>query len=1551
MLKTILIIPTMCFQMAFGETIARLPASQNVDDARTLQTIEEFRHALLGKDDRSHCEEAVEASSEVNEESEIDFFSDSSDDDFFSSFVGNSSNVIKNTDDSKFQSMISQMGQNACGVYTYSFDEQSAPASNVSECQPKHIKGLLDTIVEETMSAESNSKTPKAFSDRDPAVRNMYNRAVEIKGAVSKVLASDDLEISVRHNILVSYLNSVLLPMRDLVVSKRAYIKGEQDFSYLYKNLLISFPEELAEEDDIHARELITIGPNPSEGQHYLKIESKGWSELEVIFDEQEVLIRDVGTLIKAPTAENYIRALKWLTLQMMTSQIFVYETIIGAQGDYKLSIPNSCQSHFNGSLPKEFKFSFREGEKEKFVNNILVNHGLIVDRSNYATVEYYLENVDKDPTKAGYSGLVPFEEYRNAKIAVERRGGAALDDVAHFDQVLQSVITDARSVYHSKTPAKRLSRTRFEPGKEITYVDQEIFEKIVGVPGELDQYEVELKDGSKEVIDPLKQNLSIYLAERMQDVGALHFEEIISDELKAKLEKSTLRIQMPGLYGSSIWRNWGLRTLADFIYSAKDSKDAQVMQMINMTCMNFQSQPEVAKICTSRMNGYKGDKAPHLKTIENLNEVLKEFREVSEFIPTRRIEESKIESIYPFLRSLWLQFLNLRNGFEEAKPNEYTFLMNQMRALNPWARLRLSYLVANEQMRSIKNGHTPTYKSNGLWNSYDSNTRCFFNNVDASLSRLDEAAGVLGVAHTLEPFVATRTASRNVRDGIWKRVYEEVNEGTGQLFTVKDQDGVDFYKHLENTSIETLVSSDLVDSFIEKMGVEVDDEALDQLDEIKDSKQSELSDFLSKLYSMKGDTAAQVDFFKDFSGIHGIDNNVMSKLVFLDMDNRYKKPIMESLLRSAAKTRLEEVKNQLNDFCSLEPNDHEKFQTLFYATSKAQNMLNSMAGLQGVPEEVMDKVSSMSPSEKVDMVLGIGAGILGITAIGAASVCTIVSGGLCAPLGAYMVGAGVAAISAQSALVYREFNRKSNADGYVAQIKKMEELGFANFGSSDSVSRSWFWTAFETISIFPLIGVSTRAFKLGSKMAALAGKRISGKMGDEGFKAGARQVVQEEDVRYAKNVLGFDARGSKNSPIDELSAQLKSAGVQDEVVSKTIDQYKKTMTLHKQGAISTREMVKEVGRLMNPFSRMLEKSALKVSDVATAQMGRVIVDESRELINEKTIKMVTNYFASNPKGLQKLLKTYSGKRLDLAIKRMDEILPKLGPVRSKLTGWFYRLRAGHLHAQKDNLKSLESALALTIQKGLPFEKFVAENIEELSDFFLKVPMRKRELPYLVFVQGGPFMGGTAMFRKAPIVGQALGDVFGNLSDGLILKKVFNARARLLTESFKAEARATLGVSTVVAGESSYEAYQAFHKAIIKQVEERSNLGESSIDLLTSLRELEEGLAKQIKERVTAIAPNGKFQYKQASKVINLDEESIGRVLFAPKDISEEALGSVLWQSLPTDEIFKLTQFEETAHKAIKELAGYQTVNQFEDYLTALKILIIKRNPAVVEYY
>lgn len=1553
-MKTALFIPFLCFQMAFGETLARVPAQTKVDVKKLTAEVEGFKSELVGRDDRSHCEEIQPAPVSEEASEEIDFFSadSSAEEDFFSSFMGGGANVITSSEESKFQSLVRGMGQNACGVYTYSFDEKEKASEAASECQPKHVPGLIDIIVAETMEAESEGKEPKVFNAKDVRVLAKFNQAKELKARVEIALEDESLVASERHSLLVTYLNSILLPMRDLVVSKRAYIKGESDYSYLYKDLLVSFPSEIAPEDDVHARELITIGPNPSEGQHYLKIESKGWSDLQVVFDEQEVLIRDIGTLVKAPTAENYIRALKWMTLQMMTSQIFVYETIVGKAGsDYSLKIPNSCQSHFNGSLPSEFKFNFREGEKDKFIDNILINHGLIVDRNNYAAVEYYLENVDKDPTKSGYSGLVPFEEYRNAKVAVESPGRAKIDDIAHFDQVFQSVVDEARALYHSKTARRRISRGTWSPGKDITYLDQEIFEKIVATPGELDQYEITLKDGTKELIDPMKQNLSVYLAERMQSLGALHFEEIISDELKAKLEKTELHIDFPGLYGSSIWRNWGLRVLGDYIHSLQGTNDVYVMQVINMTCTNFGGHGEIGKVCASRMNGHKGKVAPHIQTLANLDERLKEFREVSDFIPTRRIQESKIEEIYPLLRALWIKFSALKGQLTEAKPSEYEFLMNQMRALNPWARLRLSYLIAREQMSSMRSGHGPTYRSNGLWKSYDSNTRCFFNNIDASLDRLDGAAKVLGLNRPLSPFIASRVASRGVRDGVWKRVYEDVNEGTGQLFTVKDQEGKEFYRHLEDTSVETLVSHGRVENFLKNLGISVDDEALDKIEEIKSSEQGELAEFLSKLYSMKGDVKAQSEFFADFANDHGIDNNVVSKLVFLDMDNRYKKPIMESLLRSAASERLAQLKAQLGEFCNLEPNDHEKFQTLFYATSKAQNMLNSMAGLQSVPEEVMDKVNSMSPSEKVDMVLGIGAGILGITAIGAASLCTVVSGGLCAPLGVYMIGAGMAAISAQSALVYREFNRKKNANEYSSQVKKMEDLGFANFGSSDAVSRGWFWTAFETISIFPLIGISARAFKLGSKMAIIAGKRISGKMGEQGFKAASRQAIQEEDVRYAKNVLGFGSKGVNQSPVDELTAQLKAAGVKDSVVTKTIDSYKKAITLHKQGAISTRELIREVGRLMNPFSRMLEKGGAKMSELAVGSFGKVVVDESLETINARTIKVVTNYFGGNPKGLQKLLRTYSGKRLDLAIKRMEETLPKLGPVRSKLTGWFYKMRAEHLYTQRDNLRALEKALAQTISKKSSFEDFVSANLEELSDFFLKVPMRKRELPYLVFVQGGPFMGGTAMFRKAPIIGQALGDVFGNLSDGLILKKIFTARSRLLTETLKSEARATLGIAVNVAAESAYDTYQSFHKAVMKQVSERADVGESSIDLLTSLRELEEDLTRKITDHVSALRPDGKFKFKEAPQFVNLDQESIARVLFAPRDISEEALGSVLWQSVPTEELFKLGKFEETAHKALTELSQYSGMNQFEDFLTALKVLIIKRNPAVVEYY
>jgi hypothetical protein len=60
-----------------------------------------------------------------------------------------------------------------------------------------------------------------------------------------------------------------------------------------------------------------------------------------------------------------------------------------------------------------------------------------------------------------------------------------------------------------------------------------------------------------------------------------------------------------------------------------------------------------------------------------------------------------------------------------------------------------------------------------------------------------------------------------------------------------------------------------------------------------------------------------------------------------------------------------------------------------------------------------------------------------------------------------------------------------------------------------------------------------------------------------------------------------------------------------------------------------------------------------------------------------------------------------------------------------------------------------------------------------------------------------------------------------------------------------------------------------------------------------------------------------------------MDKESLKRVLFSPATEQEEAIGTVIWSSLPVEDLFSLREVGELAHRVIRELSNYENVDEF----------------------
>ncbi|WP_127716650.1 hypothetical protein [Halobacteriovorax sp. HLS] len=1561
------IIYIISFQMAFAETISRIPASQDYGHEISIEAmssqIESFRDSIKGKDLKADCNtdaaDALEKAAKQEETQSIE----ADDEDMFADDSYESVKYDENTK-TNWEKILAGITEASCGQYLYTFDEDLSK-EEAQKCVPKRQKGHIEKFAENMIKLEDEEKELPALGADDKLLRSLHKKAEFLKRELRKYLYDDEVEEEVRRKMLVEYLGGVLLPMRDLVISKRSYVDREYDGEFFYESLLPEFPTDLFPEDEIDQRKLITMGPDETTDPFHLKVSDESWGKSTLKFNENEILSRDVLTLVKTPTKRNYARALKWLTLHMMLSQVYVYDAI--RDNKNPVEIPRSCQSHFNGNLPEKFEFNFAQGQGDTYLENIMSGHGLTFSYSNYQFLEYYMDNADKNPLKTGYSGLMPFQEYKSA-LRNDRDGShftnPDIDDISHYETVMQMKLPYALQIFKGKVRGSYNRRTKkHTPAKRYTYNLAEEFQKFFQRPDENKIYETKLEDGSTVGINTQRQNLSLFLTELMQKYGKSHYTEIMSDRLVSKLKSNKVRIKIPSLYGSAVWRHWALKNLAMYFETHRNiSKNSDIYKRAATSCYYSKSG---SKLCKTGRDGH---------IIANIADYLKDFTNSNDFIPTRRLEEMKIEENYALFGYFWnISANSLKSDFSFAHTNEYKFLTDQMTALNPWASVRMSYLVALDELEQVQAGMTPVYKTGSRGRRQTNESRASSARMKNHIEMLNKAAKEAGINKVLTPSYANGILSEDEKNAFWSDIKERVNEENSNLFQTKFN-GKSYYSRLEDLSYQTLLTREGVSNYSSQNGVSLSSQAWDEIEDTLDSDEGKLGSFFLDLYKNKGNINKQIEMFDDFSKENGIDNAYSAKMNFLSLDNSIKAPIFKDLIKESALVRKREVMNNLSEFCNMEPNDHESFKTLFYATSKAQNELNMKAGLPGVPENVLDKINSMSDAEWTDMWLGLGAGFLGVAAILIGAACTGVTGGLCAPLGIAMMAAGTSALGMQVALVSREVDRKLDADVNEAKVDKMEKLGFATSGSSDEVARSWGWAIFETVSIIPLIGVVSRSAKVGAKLTYVSARTMMRNTGKVGFKSAwkmagvaGQKVVTEADVNFARYVLGFKSlkddvarlvgRSSDDAAklTSELSQELMRSGLSEDVVKNAMGKVDDIKGLYKSGKISVTEMVKRIGKVITP----LKKLAKEGGDDVFKYTSNVIVKETPELIDRKTAEVVAEYFGHNPNGLKNLLQSYSTKWFSSHDKLVHARAVMMKANKGEYlwgTNWARKLRFEELAKNGSKMKRMTEELAEVAARGDDLTEYLVKNMENLTDIFVKIPVRKRELPYMFFLQGGPHVGGVMKNTTSGFVNRVSGAVY-DLADGLIMRKFLNARARLVYESTKATARESFGLSKYVAAETTFEALKAFDKTVDDAILSSSKA--KSKKLAADMEVFKDAVAN----RVHAFAKNKvdqqglmKFisQLKKGEQAafkefVELTPDAVKKLLFNSKGPKQEALAQVIWSAVPVDDVFETKQLGDMAYKVVRELSEYNTASEFDKFVSALKILIISRDPGVVE--
>ncbi|MBY0416355.1 MAG: hypothetical protein K2Q18_19425, partial [Bdellovibrionales bacterium] len=1200
--------------------------------------------------------------------------------------------------------------------------------------------GYFDKLVKVTIQEEkAKKKTLTYFQQKalDPQFVAFNKEAQKFYQAVNSIANDDNYSNEDRIALSIAYIDNVLLPVRDLVVIMRSYLEKETDGKNYYESLQLIFSNGFVNSLTKEERKVLMEGLNSQVSPFYLEFKAPQNGMSRLAFVDSEIIRRDVLTLLKAPTSKNYVMAMKWFTLHMMISQATLYKNLVADERD--IAIPKSCQNQFNGSLPATLPFSYDKEAAEKFLEGILVGHGLLPKANDNTYYDYYIENINRDPTKSGYSTLMPFENYKNALRSSEKSGALALepqfDDVNHYQAILNFKLPEAQRIFKGKAK-----------GQSVTFTGQETFQKFLGQYSADDTIEIKISKTQTELISPARQNLSPYLVELMQTNGFIDYSQLITETLKKKFVGKKVKIDFPSMYSSPAWRDWSLRVMSDLAYAHRDDPiSSNALKIAKQGClMTTRKDGTMAKICTQ--GGH---------TLALLADFLAEFRTGEKYIPTRRLEDAKYQEVYPFLGFLWEQYRDQLHLIPDAEPYELNYLKTQMSAGNPWARLKLSYMIALDQIENQEKGTLPKYDFQNSFSKKNEEVICKIENLSQQYNNIYAAGKVLGLDKTLGYNHASSFLTAKEKTQIWRNIYDEVQNRNSQLFSVKDGNQT-YYKKFEDLSYKTI----LTEQAALGTGIPITQMATNEIKDVTLTSNEEISSFFLKLYNLR-DPAKQQKLFADFSKEFGISNTYSTKMAFLTLDQDYKKAIYTDLLKQAAETRRLQVMSQLERFCKMDVNDENEFKNIFYSASKAQNDLNKMAGLPSVPSEVLSKVNEMSASEWRDMWWGLGSGLAGMAAVMIGVSCTGLSGGICAPLGGTLAAAGissmaggivavtgVSSIGIQVVIASNELDRHDLAEANAGKIKKMEDLGFADGGSADEVSRSYAWAALEAISIVPLIGVATKSAVLGPKLMYVSAREIARKSGREAFIKATSTVALESDVRAAQYLVQTESI-AKNLGIDAVS------------IGKITTSLGKVKTLYIKGEITFEDMLKRVARIIAPARRF----KLAVGRTLRGEIGNVTVKQTKAQIDAKVSKMISDYFSKNPQEMLRLVQDYTGDRLNNAIRIMSEIksVDRVGqvPVYSTVKDWMLKLRNENLAKNATKLLKLEKDLAALGTDTTKLQNYIYNNLDDITEIFIDIPMKKMELPYFVFVQGMPeftFLNG----RKIPILSR--------MSDGQTMK-------------------------------------------------------------------------------------------------------------------------------------------------------------------------------------
>lgn len=1344
---------------------------------------------------------------------------------------------------SNWSNILKDMKRNACGHYITSTQWHDRPIEEgkAENCQVHHIEGDIDRFSKEMMRHEEEEKIMGHLNESDPLLNERFDLARTYQQEVEKYITDNDFPISLRQKLFVEYLENVALPFRDLIIARRAYVKDELSLNGYYDALLTAIPVALTKEQGPKFIKEVQDGTNSFFASNSLRVveeryDGKAGSYItgyRLEYDRTKIYYRDLRTLMHAPTKRNYIQAMKWMTLGMMATQGLTYNAILG-EDSKGYELPKSCRGDHHSDLPTNFWISDDGMNRAQMLDSIVDNlrilpgfeeqYGNRAKAIDYTAIETYLNNTNGNPYENGYAGISPLERYVWADYGIKHTnygpyGRPEFDDRTNYSSVMQQKMPAVMEIYEKE----KKTRSRKGKGRKytLTYKDIDEIQMILKPAKEGLRYEVE----SGEAFVASALNVSEFIADRMQREGVTKVEDLF-EPIKDNFDKKVTH-PFPGFYGSTVWKQVALQEMAKYLKNHVNAqKTSRIYATIRQACTEYTSGSTAGYSyggyhsggMSTHINSFCNGKSDHL--IESVYEQLKYFISQEKYIAVKKYEEIGLKNRWAVLGKIWNALATRTSDFTAGREAEYDFLMRSLKSGNRWAMARLGYVYFMEELSEIRAQYDPEYKSTRRGSRLTVNSNCYIRNVNTRISNLNEAGEVLKIDEPISRFHGTKVLKKKEKKAIFETTLSQFNsvQMSMGLFTAEIKNKKAF-KILNDIGYENLFSKDKVEAFAKKnFGENLSEPAQEELQSYLGTHEAKITDFFVDILNPEKDhrsfdqrLESHQDSMMQFLTVYGDPANFNSKESLIVRDNQLKRIVAKDVIRRAVLAKKGELEEAISEFCKLDKDDHEQAKTIFYAASQNQVRLNQLLGLDNeVLQKINENINALSKEEKQDIWIGLGLAALSMGAILIGALCTAGTGGLCAPIGVAMMAAGVGALALQYDLFQRELNRKLDADEYEAYVQKMEGLGFANQGSSSAVSRWWLWTIIEGIGFIPLFNIVFKSIGAGSKVVAATSRAFFKQLSKQGAnwsnlknawrmsgRAGSI-AYREWDIKIAHALLGLsNVDDAIDGGLEVAERVTKGAKAAEEAA----DNLKKLRALHDAGKISLREVMRQVSKQLENLST----AAIKNYD----DMGRLralITKVDVRQLNRATAKQMANYWGGNVKEFTKFFKSYWGKwtvGATNAAYRGDKIKYAVDMVAKANRkefwfgkNWWVKFRFGHMADVAENMKNMRGHLEILERTGrlsingrvvTTLEGYILENMDEVSKVFIKMPVRKRELPFMIFWLGGPEVTSPTLARITGLKwfksGQSLR--YGGMhwmGNGIAMKKLINSRAIILSE-------------------------------------------------------------------------------------------------------------------------------------------------------------------------